>query len=389
VEGVHGIVSAVSLPVTLEGHDFGGALLGARRSEVELITDRLMSERAIAIVGEFAVGKTRLLSRVMAELQAASNVRSATVDLRDAASDTRLAWRWMRALARAVAGPVAFSHMSALPDSMWPGTTRAAALEARRLLGDDLEWALSDQPTRLSPAEARTAQGRAREATLACAAGVTTVLAWDHLEATLDPPRPPFDVSALLWELRGLSQEADQLHLALVTHPAIESAVVGPKAAYAGAPVVNVSTPPADVWMEAVAGEPALERTLDDVLQRTRGHIPSTVLLLHALMADPGTSVGRAFDALATTQVELANRSLLHASALHRLGAQVLTTLARGDLPYGANPDARSPRDIAQALRALWRAGLVTRPEERRWEVADPFVARLLGGSDLTGALRP
>lgn len=373
-------MTTVSLPATLEGHDFGGALLDARKSEVELIADRLLSERAVALVGEFAVGKTRLLSRVTAELHTASYARSATIDLRDAASDTRLAWRWMRALASAVAGPVAFSHMSSLPDSMWPGRTRAAALEARRLLGDYLDWALAEQPTRLSPPEARTVRAAAREATLACANDVTTVLVFDHLEATLDPPRPPFDVSALLWELRGLSQKTDRLHLAVAVHPAIVDGVVGPEAAYAGAPVVDISLPRADVWAEAVADEPALVHTLDDVLQRTRGHIPSTILLLHALVAEPNASVGRTFDALATMQFEHANRCLLHASALHRLGGQILTALAHGELPYRANPDARSSRDVAQALRALWRVGLVTRPQERRWEVANPFIARLLGG---------
>jgi hypothetical protein len=373
-------VSTVSLPAGLEGHDFGGALLSARSSEVELITERLLSERAIAVVGEFGVGKTRLLDRATTELRLASHMRAATIDLRDAASDTRLAWRWMRALAAAVAGPIAFSHMSSLPDSMWPGTTRAAALEARRLLGAHFDWALAEQPTRLSAAEAREARAAARAATLACARDVTTVLTVDHLEATLDPPRPPFDVSDLLWELRALSQEAERLHLALVVHPAVADVVVGPKGAYAGAPIVDVALPRAAVWRDALANRPELARSLDDVLQRTGGHIPSTVLLLHALVTDPDTSIGRAFDALATTQVEHANRCLMNASALHRLGGQVLAALARGDLPYRATPDARSPRDVNQALRALWRAGLVTRPQERRWEIANPYVARLLGG---------
>lgn len=372
-------MSSVSLPPTLDGHDFGGALLDARKPEVAQITDRLVSERAIAIAGEFGVGKSRLTSRVMAELEAAPYTRAATIDLRDVASDTRLAWRWMRALARAVTGSVAFSHMSSLPDSMWPGTTRAAALEARRLLGHDLDWALAAQPSRLSVGEARSARERAWTATVNCAAETTTVIALDHLEAPLDPPRPSFAVSDLLWELRGLSQEADRLHVALVTHPAITSMAIGPKAAYAGAPVIDVPLPGADVWAQAVAGEPALVQTLDDVLQRTRGHISSTVLLLHTLLADPEQSVGRAFDALAMTQVEHANRSLLHASALHRLGGQVITAVARGERPYKANPDARSPRDIADALRALWRAGLLAHPEEGRWEIANPFVARLLG----------
>lgn len=371
---------SVSLPSTFDGHDFGGALLDARGSEVAQITERVVSERAIAVAGEFGVGKSRLTSRVMAQLEATSYARAGTIDLRDAASDTRLAWRWLRALARAVTGPVAFSHMCGLPDTMWPGTTRAAALEARRLLGDDLDWALAAQPSRLSPGEARSARERARTATLTCAAETTTVLALDHLEAPLDPPRPPFAVSDLLWELRGLSQEAERLHLAFVIHPAIKSVVVGPKAAYAGAPVIDVSLPAADVWAKAVATEPALAQALGDVLQRTRGHIAATVLLLHTLLVDPDQSVGRAFETLAVTQVEHANRSLLHASALHRLGGQVLSAVARGERPYKANPDARSPRDIADALRALWRVGLLTHPEEGRWEIANPFVARLLGG---------
>lgn len=374
------MTTTVGMPATVDGHDFGAALLDARTAEVDQITERLVSERAIGVVGEFAAGKTRLMRRVIAELETGANVRAATIDLRDAASDTRLAWRWMRALARAVAGPVPFSHMTSLPNSMWPGTTRAAALEARRLLGDDFDWALAEQPTRLSPREARTARARARDATLACAIQATTVIAWDHLDATLDPPRPPFDVSALLWELRGLSQEVDKLHLALVAHPVLAETVVGADAAYAGASVIEISAPSADVWAQALAGEPALRGALDEVLRLTRRHIPSTILLLHALLARPDAAVGPAFDALTTTQRENANRCLLHASTLHRLGGQLLVALAHGELPYRANPDARSTRDVAQALRALWRAGLVTRSPGRRWDVADPFVERLLGG---------
>src|SRR5947209_2994895 len=234
-------MSTLGLPSSLEGRDFGGALLGARKAEVDQIAERLLSERALAVVGELGVGKTRLLRRVIAQLETGTNVRAASIDVRHAASDTRLVWRWMRALVKAVAGPVAFSHMISLPNSMWPATTRAAALEARRVTDADLDWALAERPTQLTASEARAARARAREATLACAAHVTTVLVWDHLEATLDPPRSPFEVADLLWELRGLSQQSARLHLALVAHPAIESTVVGPDASYAGAPVFNVS----------------------------------------------------------------------------------------------------------------------------------------------------
>jgi hypothetical protein len=368
----------VSLLASLGTNDFGGELLAARAPERDRITERLLDERAVVVVGELGVGKSRLLSRVIAELETRTHVRSATLDLRDAASDTRLAWRWMRALAKAAAGSVAFSHMNSLPDSMWPGTTRAAALDARRLLGGHLDFALADQPPQLSPQEAKAAREAARDATLACAETATTVLALDHLEAPLDPPRPPFDISTLLWELRGISQQSEGLHLALAAHPAIIRSVVGPKAAYAGAAVVDVSLPPLEVWELVARGKPVLERGLPDVLQRTRGHIPSTILVLHALLDEPDATVGRVFDALANTQIEHADRCLLHASTLHRLGGQVLVALAQGQRPYKANPDARSSRDIADALRALWRAGLLTRPEERQWAVANPFVARLL-----------
>ena len=55
-----------------------------------------------------------------------------------------------------------------------------------------------------------------------------------------------------------------------------------------------------------------------------------------------------------------------------------LEALARGEKPYQASPERRSSREVSSALDALWRAGLVTRPEPRRWEVSNPFVAHLL-----------
>jgi hypothetical protein len=134
----------VALPSTLDGRDFGGALLEARAQEVEELMRTVTSARASVMTGEHDVGKTRLMSQADAILTLRDDVRVATIDLRRTATDTRLAWRWLRALAAAVAGPVAFSHIAAMAPSMWPGSTRAAEVAIRRLIGRLTDWALAD-----------------------------------------------------------------------------------------------------------------------------------------------------------------------------------------------------------------------------------------------------
>jgi len=369
----------VTLPSTLEGRDFGGALLAARAQEVEEIIRTVTSARATVITGEPDVGKTRLMSQASAILTLRDDVRVATIDLRRTASDTRLAWRWLRALAAAVAGPVAFSHIAAMAPSMWPGSTRAAEVAIRRLLGQRADWALAERPTELSPQEAHDALEDARAATIACAQQAPTVLIFDHFEAPLAAARAPFDTGRLLWGLRPGSVPKD-LHVVVICHPSVLELAAGPDAALLGAPVITVNRPPAGVWHRALEGDDRLLGVVDHVLARTRGHIPSTVLMLHTLRSGATRSAGDAFDALTITQHQHADRCQSHAATLHRLGAQVLEAVARGEKPYQATPEARSTRDVANALTALWRAGLLTRPEKGRWEVADPFIAQLLRG---------
>jgi hypothetical protein len=372
-------VNTVPLPIELTAHDFGSALLRSRTPEFEEIARRIRDGRAVAVVGEHGVGKTRLVGAASAGLWAEAGIRVARLDLRACTSETRLAWNWMRALAGAVAGPVGTSHIAALPQSMWPGTTRAAAVGIRRLLRERTDWAAAPSPGRLSEAEAREALIAAARATVRCAQDAETVVVVDHVEAPMAAPRETVDLDGLLWNLRGASQETDALHVALVSHPADLDRVAGPRAAYAGAPVITVSRPAADTWRDAVADSGQLLGVVGDVLQYTAGHIPSTVLLLHVLAAAPGTTAGSAFDALAVTQVEHARRCVQHAATLHRLGAQLLETVARRAAPYGENSDAR-PRDLSKALRALWRGGLLTHPGRGRWEVADPLVAHIIRG---------
>lgn len=361
--------------------DYGSALLEARRDEVDEIVRTLRRERALVITGEHQVGKTRLLQQTAAMLTVRDGVRVARLDLRYAASDVRLAWRWLRSIAAAVAGPVAFSHLAALAPSMWPEATRAADVAVRRILGSWTEWALAERPAEISSDAAAEAVAAARDATLACAAEARTVFIIDHVEAPFDAPRAPFDVGRLLWGLRPGADPTGQLHLAVVCHPAVLDTAAGSEAALFGAMVMTIKRPARLTWRAALDGDADALRRIDDILARSTGHIRATILLLHALRADPAASIGATFDDLMFTQHSHAERCVRHAATLHRLGAQLFETVARGERPYQANPDARSSRDIAAAMTVLWRAGLLTRPEKGRWEVADPFVARLLAST--------
>ena len=367
-------------PETMRDRDFGGDLLAARHEEGEEILRTIQENRAVVIAGEHDVGKTRLVARASASLTLDHAVRVVTVDLRRTATDTRLAWRWLRALAAAIAGPAAFSHIVAMAPATWPRSTRAADVRIRRLLGARTDWALAERPQELSPAEAARALAEAREATIDCARESPTVLLFDHFEAPLDPPRPPFDVDKLIWGLRPSATGAEGLNVTVVCHPAVLRDVVGKDGPLFGAPALTVESPATSVWRTALGEDDALLGLIDDVMVRTRGHIPSTVLLLHALRDASGWSVGAAFDALALTQHQHAERCMRHAATLHRLGAQILQALARGERPYQATPEARSTRDIAHALTAMWRSGLLRRPEQGRWELTDPLVAHLLRG---------
>jgi hypothetical protein len=372
-------VTTIALATSFDGHDFGGQLLDARADEAHEILRSLTAEHAIVITGEHDVGKTRLVEKALAPLALSEGWRAARVDLRRATSDTRLAWEWLRAIAHAVAGPVAFSHIAAMGPSMWPGTTRSAALEVRRLLGSHNDWALAERPERLTKAAAREALEAAREATIACAAEQRTVLVLDHAEAPSDSPRKAVDVEEVLWTLRPTTGTRERLHLAILCHPTALAGIAGADGPLLGSRQIVVNRPSRAVWLDALRDRPFPERLLSEAVGLTRAHIPSTVLLLWTLSRSPNATVGAAFDALARTQFEHAQRCLRHAATLHRLGAQLLEVVARGERPYQATPDTRSTRDIGKALNALWRVGLVVHPEEGRWEIADPFVARLLG----------
>ncbi len=187
------------------------------------------------------------------------------------------------------------------------------------------------------------------------------MLVFDHFEAPFDAPRAPFDLGRLLWGLRPGSAPAE-LHVAAICHPAVVDLVTGPDAALLGTPVITVNRPPTAARRLALEGDERLLAVADDVLARTRGHIPSTVLMLHTLRSGATRSAGDAFDALAITQRQHADRCLRHAATLHRLGGQVLEAVARGEKARGRAARRRlSDRQTGRPLDTTRKSCILSR----------------------------
>lgn len=346
-----------------------GALTAARGSSQ--VRDAMLEEGFLGISGEGGVGKSTLVRRAEAMLTLEGRASVVHLNLGGAYSLAKLVARWRHALLRAVAGPIAVSHASALPRESWPASTEGAMLSARSHLGRDFEAALRASPRKGERPESIRAP---LDMTVALAeGGRPCVLVIDHLDAPLLSSRHPIVPRDLLWQVREAAQRTRSLRVVVVCAAGSELIAARDDAAFYGdGRWMTIRAPEPDHW--ASAGAAAGVPVSRDLLRLGRDHVEATLQLLRASL-EHGLGARETFASLAGTQGEHASRCLAHANSLHRLGAHVLRSIANGEGPYEGTPDARSD-DVASAVGQLRIAGLIRRDrrDSRSWEVADPLV---------------
>jgi hypothetical protein len=111
------------------------------------------------------------------------------------------------------------------------------------------------------------------------------------------------------------------------------------------------------------------------------GHPPSLLLALGeyaewARYEVPEMIVSR----LASRDDGHAGSVMQHARSLHRLGGEVLSSIATGGRPYGDRGVSR-PQDVTKALLRLQRAGLIYQPAPQTWRLTNPLLAIRLRGT--------
>ncbi len=353
-----------------------GALASVRRPDAERIAQALNAHRVVGVLGEGEVGKTDTVAQAL-ELRDgdASLVR---LDLDAAASDAHVGFHLAKAVARAVAGESDFSLLSV--GVLWPSRIEEKRLGLAELFGiRGLEEALRPWPSGSFSAAAglRLVEALCRQ---------RPVVLWiDHLESPSLTPRHPVKVQELLWGVREMAQREDAITLVLSGRKAFEKSVLGPKEAFHQQGTwLTVDNPAVPAWREVaelVQVWPGLAGALAEL---TGGH-PAT--MLHALLHVREQRTRRraqdphaVLQALAIRDDGLAGRAVQHARSLHRLGGQVLTQIALGEGPYGANQrGAAAPQEIRKVLERLRLAGLV-RPDAP-WTIVNPLLAIRLRGS--------
>ena len=356
------------------------ALDGARAPETDALASALADHQFVGVAGPAESGKSKLLRRVLAPHELSDETAVVSINLDGAHGARHLAHRWLRAVARAAAGPIAFSHIAGMQRETWPGRTRRADHEARDVLRGDYEVALAPRAT--GAGLDADAMERAIAATKRLARGRATVVVVDHLEAP--ELSGAFDVGDVLWQLRAASQRTKGMAVVVACRPGAVALAAGEDAAFYGDGIwVTISPPTPETWRFATGGWDRI----DGICDLTNGHAWTTATLVDRISRSPRLSTRRAFEALAAEQDPLAARCVQHSASLHRLGPTLMLGIANGLGPYQAAPDAQS-RDVAIAAQRLELAGLAYRPQQRVWRLVNPVVARALHDPDLPGAER-
>jgi hypothetical protein len=368
--------------------DIESALTNAREQERLRLQYATEQSGFVAVIGEADVGKTVLLRRLGMHLES-QGMWVVYVDVDGAYAVTELAWLWLRSLARAIVGGIAFSHLTALDHTMWPTRTRSGALTIDEMLGSRLSAiALSNiAPTPHGKDEDREALGEAIEAMgRAASRGQPVLLILDHLEAPMLTPRHPVDVRDLLWMIRAEAQRNSQLRVLVCGRPGVQDDFAGEEAAFfQDGRVVTIERPDAAVWNEVAVAIGHPTGGLARALALTQRHVPTTLQMLRAMWQAPvGTPQADAtFAHLAEQQHAHTRRCVQHARTLDRLGGRVLEAVARGQAPYGATAHSH-PKQVQRALARLRLAGLIDQDAPRKWRLVDPLV-----GSQLRGGVSP
>ena len=243
-------------------------------------------------------------------------------------------------------------------------------LDARRVLGESFESAL--QPVPLKGERIQSIRDPL-EMTVSIARERPCVLVLDHIEAPLLTSRHQLSPRDLLWQVRAAAQGVEGLRVTAVCTAGAEYLAAAEDAAFYGdGRWITIGEPSQRDW-ELAAARAGVELP-EEAVRLGRGHVEAT-LQIFRLMAEQGLSARDAFLSLVAAQGQHADRCLAHANSLHRLGAQVLVSIANNDGPYAGTPDARSD-DVASAVAQLRLAGLIKRDprEERAWVLVDPFV---------------
>jgi hypothetical protein len=355
----------------LTTREIADALTRAREPMIDAIRSAIDDYQVVGVTGPSESGKSKLSSVALASDESEAGPAVVRVNLDGVYSPRHLTRVWLRAIAKALAGPIAFSNIVAMPGgNLWPTDTRRADHKLREVLVDDYEVAVGRRQDRQRSKGGDEEVARALTATRRLAEEPAVVFI-DHLESP--ELSGAFDVRAFLWQLRALSQAMPSLRIVLACRPGAVDLASDREAAFFGDGTwLTVAPPSLDEWLSATQNSAAAERAY----RYTEGHFSATLLTLERAR-NPMEGVDAAFAELAREHTPLAQRSLEHAATLHRLGPAVLRAIARDRGPYEAVTDALS-RDIATAARRLELAGLVHHARRGHWTVTNPFVGTML-----------
>lgn len=352
-------------------------LLGdCRTDEANRINQQIDQRRFVGLEGEAAVGKSMVLTRVLASRYVDVRSHPGVVDLDGAWGIGRTAWLFFHAAAEAIAGPVALSHLEALDEGLMPSSSRRAGFTIHNLFGSEIADAVLHGSTLKDDRSLLTRAVDIFEDI------VDVVLVIDHLEAPSRSPRHPVDIEQLLWQLRSVHQRNASMRICLCgRREAAEDARRESAAFYSDGIWLTITPPTKDVW-EYVAR--AAWPTLDP--EALRGRVEQILKLTHAQPAstiavfaqDVGLTPLDAEQRAAEEFNTAATASLEHARSLHRLGAHLFYEIAQGQRPYSAVPGGKT--EVTRALSALRAAGLLTSLGRGSWRLTEPLIGPALLG---------